>query len=158
MTESAALTSWPSEALVRMERRWRGLNVAEGIVMGGFGSLVVTVKSRLSKLGCLSCLVCVLVWKTSGGGDIRDSPSEVRRKFLIWKAVLRLSISTGQCDFYTKWTGVLGYAAERAGLRLTQESERAEVSNGDLGGCLGKRVMVFAGNIGRRKQAVYVPK
>lgn len=33
LRESAALTSWPSEALVRMERRWRGLKVAEGIVV-----------------------------------------------------------------------------------------------------------------------------
>lgn len=41
----AALTSWPSEAFVRMERRWRGLNVDDGIVMWGglvwFGLVLV---------------------------------------------------------------------------------------------------------------------
>lgn len=29
---NAALTSWPRVELVRMERRWRGLKVAEGIM------------------------------------------------------------------------------------------------------------------------------
>ena len=29
---NAALTSWPSVELVRMDRRWRGLKVVEGII------------------------------------------------------------------------------------------------------------------------------
>ena len=101
----------------------------------------------------------MLVWKTGGGGggDIIDSPSEVRREFLIWKAVLRLSFRLGNAIKYEvdRSTAV---CCRRAGLRLTQQCERAEVSSGDLGGCLGKRVVVFAGSIGGRKQAVYVPK
>ena len=72
-----------------------------------------------------------------GGGDIIDSPSEVRREFLIWKAVLRLSFRLGNAIKYEvdRSTAV---CCRRAGLRLTQQCEQAEVSSGDLGGCLGK--------------------
>jgi hypothetical protein len=64
----------------------------------------------------------VLVWETGGGGggDIIDSPSEVRRGIPNLETCLETFVSTGQCDLNTKWTGVLRYAAEQAGLRLTQ--------------------------------------
>jgi hypothetical protein len=42
----AALTSWPRVELVRMERRWRGLNVVEGM-MCVCVCVVVTVRSGL---------------------------------------------------------------------------------------------------------------
>lgn len=39
LSVKAALTSWPSDEDVRMERRWRGVRVrvAEGIVFGWVG-------------------------------------------------------------------------------------------------------------------------
>ncbi|KAF2631529.1 hypothetical protein BU25DRAFT_445646 [Macroventuria anomochaeta] len=55
---NAALTSWPSVELVRMERRWRGLKVVEGIV----DVVLIWVRqecliwSWLLKLGVETCI------------------------------------------------------------------------------------------------------